>query len=158
MATNLPVSQFYHVSIDERDPYQVYGGLQDNSSWVGDSSYPGGVNNARWENMYGGDGFWMWSDPTDPNYIYAESQGGDIGRLNRHTHELRNIQPQADYKEKLRWNWNTPIQMSPNDKGTLYIGSQFLFRSSDHGTTWDRISPDLSTQDKEKQKQEESGG
>ncbi|HEX6833661.1 MAG TPA: hypothetical protein VF132_09010, partial [Rudaea sp.] len=156
--SNLPVSQFYHVSVDDATPYHVYGGLQDNSSWVGDSEYPGGITNSRWENMYGGDGFWMFSDPSDDNYLYAEAQGGTIGRVNRHTHETRNIQPQARYKEKLRWNWNTPIALSPNEKGTLYIGSQFLFRSRDHGQTWDRISPDLTTNDPEKQKQEQSGG
>src|SRR5579862_8640557 len=71
---NLPISQFYHVSIDNSDPYHVYGGLQDNSSWVGDSSYPGGISNSRWENMFGGDGFWMFEDTSDPNYIYAEAQ------------------------------------------------------------------------------------
>jgi photosystem II stability/assembly factor-like uncharacterized protein len=155
---NLPVSQFYHVSVDNADPYHVYGGLQDNSSWVGDSAYPGGITNSRWENMYGGDGFWMFSDPADDDYIYAEAQGGTIGRVNRKTHEIRNIQPTAHYKEKLRWNWNTPIALSPNEKGTVYIGSQFLFRTRDHGQTWDRISPDLSTNDPEKQKQEQSGG
>ena len=80
---NLPIGQYYHVSVDGEDPYRVYGGLQDNSSWVGDSSYPGGVSNARWENMYGGDGFWMFVDPTDATYIYAESQGGYVGRLSR---------------------------------------------------------------------------
>ena len=85
---NLPVSQFYHVSVDQADPFHVYGGLQDNSSWVGDSAYPGGVTNSRWENMYGGDGFWTFEDPADPNYIYAESQGGTIGRVNRKTHEI----------------------------------------------------------------------
>lgn len=155
---NLPVSQFYHVSVDENDPYQVYGGLQDNSSWVGQSQYPGGITNAQWENMYGGDGFWMFSDPADPDYLYAEAQGGYIGRVNRKTHEARDIQPKPNYKEKLRWNWNTPIALSPNEKGTIYIGAQFLFRSRDHGQTWDRISPDLSTNDPEKQKQEQSGG
>ena len=155
---NLPVSQFYHVSVDNSDPFHVYGGLQDNSSWVGDSAYPGGITNSRWENMYGGDGFWMFEDPADPNYIYAEYQGGTIGRVNRNTHELRAIQPEANYNEKLRWNWNTPIALSPNEKGTIYIGSQFLFRSRDHGQSWDRISPDLSTNDPMKQKQEESGG
>ena len=76
---NLPVSQFYHVSVDDNDPFQVYGGLQDNSSWVGQSQYPGGITNAQWENMYGGDGFWMFSDPADPDYLYAEYQGGNIG-------------------------------------------------------------------------------
>ncbi len=155
---NLPVSQFYHVSVDDQDPFQVYGGLQDNSSWVGQSAYPGGIANSQWENMYGGDGFWMFSDPTDANYLYAEAQGGAIGRVNRHTHEVRNIQPMPNYKEKLRWNWNTPIAMSPNEKGTIYIGAQFLFRSRDQGQSWDRISPDLTTNNPERQKQEESGG
>ncbi len=156
---NLPVSQFYHVSTDNSDPYHVYGGLQDNSSWVGDSSYPGGISNSRWENMFGGDGFWMFEDTADPDYIYAEAQGGEIGRVNRHTHETRAIKPLPNYNEKkLRFNWNTPIHMSPNEKGTIYIGAQYLFRSRDHGQSWDRISPDLTTDDPEKQKQEESGG
>jgi photosystem II stability/assembly factor-like uncharacterized protein len=155
---NLPVSQFYHVSLDEEDPYRVYGGLQDNSSWVGDSQYPGGITNHRWENMYTGDGFWMFPDPADADYIYAEYQGGEIGRVNRRTHEARNIKPRPDYKEKLRYNWNTPIALSPNEKGTVYIGAQFLFRSRDHGQNWERISPDLTTNDPQKQKQEQSGG
>jgi len=158
-SNNLPVSQFYHVSVDDKDPYQVYGGLQDNSSWVGDSEYPGGISNSRWENLYGGDGFWAWPDPADPdNYAYAEAQGGYIGRINRHTLESKDIKPRGGYKEKLRYNWNTPIQVSPNEKGTIYIGSQFLFRSRDHGATWDRISPDLTTNDPVRQRQEESGG
>jgi photosystem II stability/assembly factor-like uncharacterized protein len=156
---NLPVSQFYHVSVDGAEPYHVYGGLQDNSSWVGDSSYPGGVSTARWENIYGGDGFWTWEDPADPNYIYAEAQGGELGRVNRHTLETRSIKPYAAYGEKkLRFNWNTPVQMSPNEKGTIYLGSQYLYRSRNQGQTWERISPDLTTNDPEKQKQEESGG
>jgi len=156
---NLPVSQFYHVSTDNSDPYHVYGGLQDNASWVGDSSYPGGVTNSRWEYMFDGDGFWAFEDTADPDYVYAEAQGGEIARINRYTHETRTIQPLPDYGEKkLRFNWNTPIHMSPNEKGTIYIGGQFLFRSRDHGQTWDRISPDLTTNDPEKQKQEESGG
>jgi photosystem II stability/assembly factor-like uncharacterized protein len=155
---NLPISQFYHVSLDDKDPYQVYGGLQDNSSWVGDSSYPGGISNSRWENLYGGDGFWTIPDPTDPDAVYAESQGGNIGRVNRKTLASRDIQPKAGYHEKLRFNWNTPIHASPTQKGTIYIGAQVLFRSRDRGDTWDRVSPDLTTNDPEKQKQEQSGG
>lgn len=155
---NLPVSQFYHVSTDMADPYQVYGGLQDNSSWVGDQEYPGGITNNRWENMYGGDGFWAFADPTDADYVYAEYQGGHIARINRKTHSGRDIRPTAQYREKLRFNWNTPIALSPNDQGTLYIGSQYLFRSRDHGVSWDRISPDLSTNDPLRQRQEQSGG
>jgi photosystem II stability/assembly factor-like uncharacterized protein len=156
---NLPISQFYHVSVDQADPYHVFGGLQDNSVWIGDSQYPGGITNGRWENLLGGDGFWVFPDPADANYVYAESQGGYIARVNRFTLEGRGIKPQQNYGEgKLRFNWNTPIHMSPNEKGTIYIGAQFLFRSRDHGQTWDRISPDLTTNDPEKQKQEESGG
>ena len=155
---NLPISQFYHVSVDDEDPYHVYGGLQDNSSWIGDSAYPGGITNSRWENMYGGDGFWMFSDPADANYLYAEYQGGAIARVNKHTHEMRDIQPKARAGEKLRFNWNTPLHLSPNEKGTLYMGSQFLFRTRDQGQTWDRISPDLTTNDPQKQRQEETGG
>ena len=157
-ADNLPVSQFYHVSVDNADPYRVYGGLQDNACWVGDSAFPGGIANSQWTNYCGGDGFWMFDDPADPNYIYMETQGGTISRANRHTHEARDIQPKPNYNEKLRWNWNTPIALSPNEKGTIYMGAQFLFRSRDHGQSWDRISPDLSTNDPKKQQQEKSGG
>jgi photosystem II stability/assembly factor-like uncharacterized protein len=155
---NLPISQFYHVSVDDKDPYQVYGGLQDNSVWVGDSAYPGGITNSRWENIYNGDGFFAFPDPSDPNFVYAEYQGGTMGRVNRKTLEARDIQPKANYHEKLRFNWNTPIALSPNDKNVVYVGAQVLFRSRDHGVNWERISLDLTTNDPEMQKQEESGG
>ena len=155
---NLPLSQFYHVSVDNKDPYQVYGGLQDNNNWVGDSAYGGGITPARWENLGGGDGFWVLVDPTDPNAVYVESQGGYIRRVDRRAMSSRDIQPTARYKEKLRFNWNTPIHASPTQKGTIYMGAQFLFRSRDRGDTWQRISPDLTTNDPLKQKQEQSGG
>jgi photosystem II stability/assembly factor-like uncharacterized protein len=155
---NLPISQFYRVSADAKDPYQVYGGLQDNASWVGVSSFPGGIAPARWEFLYGGDGFYVVVDPTDPDAVYAESQGGYIARVDRRTRAARDIQPKARYKEKLRFNWNSPIHASPTQKGTIYLGGQFLFRSKDRGDTWERISPDLTTNDPEKQKQEQSGG
>ncbi len=156
---NLPISQFYHVSVDNDRPYHVYGGLQDNSNWIGDSQYPGGITNGRWENVGGGDGFWVFADPSDHDYVYAESQGGYINRVNRKTLEARGIQPLPRYKEgKLRWNWNTPIHLSTAQPGTIYFGAQFLFRSRDHGQNWERISPDLTTNDPEKQKQEQSGG
>ncbi len=155
---NLPISQFYHVSVNEKDPYNVYGGLQDNSVWVGPSQYPGGITNSRWENLYGGDGFWAIVDPTDHDAVYTEYQGGHIGRVNLKTLTSRDIQPTAGYHEKLRFNWNAPIAVSPTRKGTLYLGAQFLFRSRDRGQTWKRISPDLTTNDPAKQKQEQSGG
>ncbi|MDP9088241.1 MAG: sialidase [Pseudomonadota bacterium] len=159
----LPISQFYHVSVDNSDPYHVYGGLQDNSVWVGDSQYPGGITSSRWENLYSGDGMWAFVDPSAPDYLIAEYQGGAVARINLHTHETRDIQPKlsaSDSKRftKLRFNWNTPIALSPHEQGTVYIGSQFLMRSRDHGQSWERISPDLTTNDPRKQLQEQSGG
>jgi photosystem II stability/assembly factor-like uncharacterized protein len=160
---NLPIAQFYHVSLDAADPYHVYGGLQDNGSWVATSEYPGGIPSARWESLFGGDGFWMYADPSDPEYVYAEAQGGVIGRVNVRTYETRDIQPRLGAEDlkrytKLRFNWNAPIAVSPHDPATIYIGAQFLFRSHDHGQSWERISPDLTSNDPAKQLQEKSGG
>ncbi len=155
---NLPVSQFYHVATDGEDPYHVLGGLQDNGSWIGDSAHPGGVSNQRWEPLYGSDGFWTIPDPFAPDIVYAEGQGGYVARIDRKTGAARDIQPKAGYGEKLRFNWNTPIHASPTRKGTIYLGSQFLFRSRDRGDSWERISPDLTSNDPGKQQQERSGG
>ena len=162
-AGNLPVSQFYHVSVDDRDPYKVYGGLQDNGSWLGETSHEGGISNSQWQPVFGSDGFWVFEDPADPTYLYAEAQGGSIGRVNRWNSDTRDIHPLLSDAElvkdkKLRFNWNTPIALSPNERGTIYIGSQFLLRSKDHGQSWQRISPDLTTNDPAHQKQEQSGG
>ena len=156
---NLPVSQFYHVAVDKQKPYKVYGGLQDNGSWSAPSQSPGGINNKDWEELYGGDGFWVQPDLTNPDIIYAESQGGNMSRVNTKTQEYLFIQPQPlAGEEKMRWNWNTPIVASPTNPKVLYTGSQYLYKTENQGTTWKRISPDLTTNDKNKQKQEESGG
>ena len=162
-ADNLPISQFYHVSVDGADPYHVYGGLQDNSVWMGDSQYPGGITSSRWENLYNGDGFWSFVDPSAPEYVIAEYQGGTIARINTRTHETRDIQPKLSTEDlkrykKLRFNWNTAMALSAHEPGTIYIGAQFLMRSRDHGQSWERISPDLTTNDPLKQLQEQSGG
>lgn len=156
----LPVSQFYHVDVDNQYPYyRVYGGLQDNGSWMAPSQSPGGVENGDWVSLYGGDGFWVVPDPTDANYAYAESQGGNMARVNLRTNTSRAIKPFEEVgDEKLRWHWNTPMVMSPNRKGALYTGSQYLYRTSSQGKKWEKLSGDLSTNDKEKQKQEDSGG
>lgn len=155
----LPVGQFYHVAVDNQKPYNVYGGLQDNGSWFSPSSAPGGVKNADWKSIYGGDGFWVVPDPTDPNMAYAESQGGDVNRVDTRTFKSVGIRPQPTAAEdKLRWNWNTPIVTGTNNKKNLYTGAQYLYRSADQGKTWARISPDLTTNDKRKQEQEKSGG
>ena len=156
---NLPVGQFYHVSYDMEMPYNVYGGLQDNGSWSAPSQHPGGIENYHWKVLGGGDGFWAFVDPTDRNVAYVEYQGGHLMRVNQSTLETKEIPPfrKADEPE-YRWNWNTPIHMSPTRAGTMYVGAQFLFRSADRGDHWDRISPDLTTNDPAKLKQAESGG
>jgi photosystem II stability/assembly factor-like uncharacterized protein len=156
---NLPVGQFYHVAADNKDAYNVYGGLQDNGSWFAPSAKPGGIGNGDWKAIYGGDGFWVTPDPNDPNTAYAESQGGNAGRINLSTFKSVSIKPQeGPDEEKFRWNWNTPIVTGTKNKKNLYMGSQYLFRSVDRGANWKKISPDLTTNDKKKQQQEVSGG
>lgn len=158
LVRNLPLSQFYHVSADMQKPYNVYGGLQDNGSWYGPSASPGGIQNADWENVGGGDGFYVFADPEDPNIIYSQSQGGNVNRVYLETNESKTIKPFKDEEtEELRFNWNTPVAFGEKS-GAMYIGAQYLFRSYDRGDTWERISPDLTTDDPDKQKQDESGG
>lgn len=155
----IPVSQFYEVSYDMEIPYNVYGGLQDNGTWVGPSRGAGGVMARDWEVINGGDGFHVFVDPSDPDFVYVEYQGGNVSRLQRSTGESKAIRPYPEEgEEKLRFNWNTPLHVSATNPGTLYLGSQYLYRTRDRGDSWERISPDLSTDDPEKQKQEESGG
>lgn len=153
---NIPVSQFYHVSFDMENPYNVYGGLQDNGSWAGPSRSPGGIDNSDWTVVGDGDGFYVLVDPHNKDIIYREYQGGFVSRLHRTSGESKDIRPypgpgEPDY----RFNWNTPIVVTPN---ALYIGAQFLFRSVDKGDSWERISPDLTTNNREKQRQLETGG
>ena len=155
---NLPVGQFYHVDHDMKDPYQVYGGLQDNGSWMAPSASPGGINNAHWQMVGWGDGFWTVPD-IDGKTVYSEYQGGNMSRTNLITMKSESIQPkQNEGEEKLRWNWNTPIVTGNKNPKNLYVASQYLYKSNDQGRNWTRISPDLTTNNKEKQKQENSGG
>jgi photosystem II stability/assembly factor-like uncharacterized protein len=156
---SLPVGQFYHVSVDMEWPFNVYGGLQDNSTWFGPSRRSGGIPNRLWQSLSGGDGFWAFPDPTDSDIIYDEIQGGNLFRIRRSTLESKDIAPSPQKGEpKYRFNWNTPIHMSPTRPGTIYYGAQFLFRSRDQGESWERISPDLTTNDPAEQRQSESGG
>nr|WP_294905715.1 hypothetical protein [uncultured Lacibacter sp.] len=156
---NLPVGQFYHVSVDEQEPYRIYGGLQDNGSWYAPSAAPGGVLNGDWKSLFGGDGFWTQPDPFDPDIAYAEAQGGTMSRVNIKTNASVTIKPQAvQGEESLRFNWNTPIVTGAKNKKNLYTGAQYLYKSTDKGSNWVRISPDLTTNDKRKQEQEKSGG
>jgi len=155
---SLPVSQFYHVSHDTEWPYNVYGGLQDNGSWKGPSRSSGGITSGDWQVVGSGDGFWAFTDPQDANTLYVEYQGGMLSRVNVATGESKSIKPYArEGEEKLRFNWNTPIHLSPTVPGTVYYGSQYLHRSTDRGESWETISPDLTTDDPARQRQEESG-
>ncbi|MEM9533547.1 MAG: glycosyl hydrolase [Pseudomonadota bacterium] len=156
---NLPVSQFYHVAVDTRWPYNVYGGLQDNGSWMGPSQAPGGIQNKDWQNIGFGDGFWSFPDPNDDRVLYTEYQGGQLKRVDRETLEIKRIQPAPEEgQDQLRFNWNTPLHLSPSKPGTIYYGAQYLFRSRDRGESWEAISPDLTTNDPQGQRQGESGG
>lgn len=157
--TNLPVSQFYRVAVDQQHPFHVYGGLQDNGSWMAPTRSPSGIENSDWINLGGGDGFATVPDPRDPSDVYWEWQGGNLNRHDRRTGEDKAIKPQKwQDGPKLRWHWNTPIVTGRADTKRLYTGSQFLHRSTDRGESWKVISPDLTTNDLEKQRQEESGG
>jgi len=158
-AADLPVGQFYHVAFDMERPYNVYGGLQDNGSWMGPSQSQGGIQNKDWRNVGFGDGFHCFPDRLDKDIVYSEFQGGNVLRFHKSTGEVKWIKPLPKQGEpKYRFNWNTGLAQSPTNKKILYIGAQFLFRSTDRGESWERISNDLTTNDPEKQKQDESGG
>jgi photosystem II stability/assembly factor-like uncharacterized protein len=147
MIATLPLSQFYGVGFDFSKPYRVAGGLQDNGSWIGPSSSrnTAGIGNADWKNLNGGDGFQAALDPTDPSVVYVESQNGNAVRVNPFTGESRSVRPRAEGGEALRFDWNTPILISPHNPRRLYIGGNRLFISDDRGASWRRTG-DLTTQ------------
>ena len=159
LARALPVSQFYEVSYDMEWPYNVYGGLQDNGTWMGPSRSPGGIANSDWKVIGFGDGFHAYRDPSDPDLVYVEYQGGRLMRHHLSTGEIKRIQPLPEEgEEDYRCNWNSPIHLSRSHPGTVYFGCQYLFRSRDRGESWQKISPDLTTDDPRRQRQLESGG
>jgi photosystem II stability/assembly factor-like uncharacterized protein len=143
---NLPISQFYDIAIDDREPYWIYGGAQDNGSWAFPSATysRGGMTNLDVQNTGFGDGFQSAVDPFDHRFIHANSQNGRAFLADMVTREERFIQPVAAAgQDPYRFNWNTAMHQSPNDPRALYIGAQKLLRSIDRGTTWEEISPDL---------------
>lgn len=156
---NLPLSQFYHISVDDAEPYNVYGGLQDNGSWYGPSSSPGGVNARDWNSVGYGDGFRVLKHPTK-NIIYSEMQGAqNVWRYDADRNRTKTVQPlQEKGKAKLRFNWNAPMAVSNHVPDRFYMGSQFVHVSDDMGDSWKIISPDLTTNDPLKQDQSKSGG
>jgi len=166
------LGQFYQVSVDMRRPYYVCGGLQDNGSWCGPSSVRGSaILNQDWFNVGGGDGFYTQVDPTDHHIIYTESQFGNIRRIDLRTGEMKSIRPRAptrsgaggfgfgqgfqppepnivpppDTGMTFRWNWNTPVVLSPHNPRTVYTGANRFFKSTDRGDTW-TMSADLTKQ------------
>ncbi|WP_373519289.1 hypothetical protein, partial [Pricia sp.] len=158
---NLPVAQFYHINVDNEHPYNVYGGMQDNGSWRGPAYVwkDQGIRNDYWQEIAFGDGFDVVPDKDNSRFGYAMSQQGYVSRYDHITgnnYLVRPTPPDAD--TKLRFNWNSAIAQDPFDNGTVYFGSQFVHKSTDKGLTWEIISPDLTTDDPTKQKQDESGG
>ncbi len=158
---NLPVAQFYHINVDNEFPYNVYGGMQDNGSWRG-PAYAWrnqGIRNSYWQEISFGDGFDVVPDRDDSRYGWSMSQQGYVTRYDWQTgnnYIVRPTHPNADVK--LRFNWNSAINIDPFDNSTIYFGSQFVHKSTDKGETWTLISDDLTTNDPEKLKQDESGG
>ena len=148
---NLPIAQFYEIGVDMRDPYHVCGGLQDNGSWCApsDTWSNQGIRTRDWYNVGSGDGFFTVMHPSHPELMFAESQGGNLTRVNLATWERARIRPlprPADDEEEerdLRWNWDSPVLLSAHDDQVVYAGSNILFRSADLGQSWDEISPDL---------------
>ena len=159
-AENIPVGQFYHVDVDDQEPYHVYGGLQDNGSWVGPAYHwvDGGIKNTEWQEVLFGDGFDVAPMPGKPGEGYAMYQGGNVYHYDLNKHHNTYIKPQHPDGLHLRYNWNAAMAVDPFDANGLYFGSQFVHYSSDQGKTWTILSPDLTSNDPAKLQQAKSGG
>ena len=163
---NMPMAQAYHVGVDMAEPYNILGGFQDHEIWRGPNEKWNqvGVREGDWVRLrYMADGMYALADPRDPNIVYYNGHFGDITRLDMRNQEERYIQPYPPGPsgggagiEKYRFNWNSPVLMSPSNPDVVYYGGNVLFKTTDRGETWSIISPDLTTNDKEKQRS--SGG
>lgn len=157
------LGEFYNVAVDDSDPYRIGGGLQDNGSWIGPSATnraaggdmpddPGpSITNADWQFVNDGDGFHVAFDPTDRNIVYAESQGGVLARVHLDTAKVKLLKPSPkEGSPRYRFNWNSPFFVSVHNPRTLYLGGNYVFRLTDRGDAWEKISEDLSTRAVEK--------
>ncbi len=147
----LPLAQFYAVGIDMERPYNVYGGLQDNGSVKGPSTKKDGsaIRMEDWYRVGGGDGMYNVVDPTNSRWLYNESQFGPLRRIDQVTGESKSIAYQNENRQ-MRWNWNSPILISPHDPATIYHAGNKVVKSTNRGESWEEISPDLTTNDPDK--------
>jgi photosystem II stability/assembly factor-like uncharacterized protein len=147
----IPSGEFYRISLDDTKPYfRIAGGLQDNENWVGPSGVQSkeGIRNCDWTALAGGDGFYVLFDPTDPDTFYAESQEGEVHRINLRNGELRRLRPQPpEGQPRYRFHWNSPMIMSRHKPGVIYLGGNCVFRLIDRAEKYSVISPDLTRND-----------
>jgi photosystem II stability/assembly factor-like uncharacterized protein len=155
MYDNMALGQYYEIGVDMSEPYNVCGGLQDNGTWCGpnETYTTNGILNGRWGEVNGGDGFYARIDPTDPSILFAESQNGNLSRIDLAGQEGQAIRPEpkpeyvaqfeSEEDGRLRFNWNSPLLLSHHDPSVVYYGSNVLLKSPDHGHSWIQVSPDL---------------
>ena len=164
---NIELSQFYQMEIDNKKPYNIYGGLQDNGTWVGPSNslYEAGILKRHWKGLAYGDGYFAVPIPGEEHFVYTNLQGGVPFLVDSRYGNVQTIHPypkivgsagDAIEEHKYRFNWDSPIIISPHDPETVYFGGNVVFKSNNRGKSWEVISPDLTTNDKSKQRS--SGG